>query len=64
MVARGCMVGRGACMVGRGHVWQRGVHGEEGHAWYTPPPTPHEIPPVIARAVRILLECILVKNYF
>ena len=52
-----------------------GMHGERGgvrgkrgvcvakggHAWYAPPPTP-EIRPVIARAVRILLECILVHN--
>ena len=48
--------------------WRRGggVHGEGGacvakggHAWYVPPP-PNEIRPVIARGVRILLECILV----
>ena len=63
----GCVV-KGACMVKRGCAWQRGacmvkggVHGERGacmakggRAWY-------EIRPVIARAVRILLECILVR---
>ena len=47
-----------------GHAWQRGdawrrgaCMAKGGHVWYTPPP---EIRPVIARAVRILLECILV----
>ena len=39
---------KGGGMRGRG-----GVRGEGGRAWY-------EIRPVIARAVRILLECILV----
>ena len=60
MVAPGvCVVARGACMVApRGHVWQKGgVCGERGCAWYAPPP---EIRLVIARVVRILLECILV----
>ena len=52
---------KGACVVkgsvhgeGAGCVWQKG-----GHAWYAPP---HERPLVIARAVRILLECILVMG--
>ena len=60
-------------MHGKGGVCgEGGVHGEGGAcvakggacvvkgrcAWYVP--LPHEIRPVIARAVRILLECILV----
>ena len=36
----------------------KGVCMAKGHAWYAPPP--NKIQPVIARAVRILLECILV----
>ena len=60
-VAKGGMHGKG------GHVWQRGacmargacvakggVRGEGGRAWYARP--------VIARSVRILLECILVSR--
>ena len=58
-----------ACMAKGGQrAWQRrGMHGkggvvcgEGGHAWHAPP---HEIRPVIARAVRILLECILVLSF-
>ena len=37
------------------------MHGERGACMAC---TPHEIRPVIARAVRILLECILVKCAF
>ena len=53
----GGMHGRGACMVG-GHVWQGackvgGMHCR-GSAWHT----------VNERAVRILLECILVRIKF
>ena len=55
----GCVHGRGAytargrsvCVVG----WQGGIHGWRGHAWERRP---------LQRAVRILLECILVKQYF
>ena len=71
----GCAWQRGACVVKGGHAWQRGacvakggvsgkggacvakggMHGEGGgHAWYARP--------VIARAVHILLECILLFN--
>ena len=53
-----CCKGGGVCMV------KGGMRGKGGHVWQrgacvvcTPP---HEIWPVIARAVRILLECILV----
>ena len=53
----------GACMEKGGHAWQRGgVHGERGCAWYACPP--HEIRPLNARAIRILLECILVVDSF
>ena len=45
---QGGMCGRGACMSG-------GVH-----AMHTPPPRHYKIRSVNARAVRILLECILV----
>ena len=60
-VAKGACMVKGACMAkggirGGGHAWQKG-----GHAWYAPP---FEIQPVIAWAVRILLECILVYNDF
>ena len=64
----GSVHGRGACMA-RGHVWQGGVHGG-GHAWQGG--ACHPCPPQILRlwhtvnerAVRILLECILVYNEF
>ena len=56
---------RGVCMAGecvwqRGHAWQRGACMTKGgrHAWYACPP--YEIRLVNARAVCILLECILV----
>ena len=65
----------GTYMAG-GHAWQGGVCGRScawqgimhgggmcggGHACHTcPPPTHYEIRSVNARAVRILLECILV----
>ena len=60
------MHGRGACMAGG--VCPGGVHGG-GHAWWragghayyaTPPDWYYEIRSVNERAVRILLECILV----
>ena len=64
IIAQGVHGKRGACVA-------KGVHGKGGmcgkggacmakggHAWYAPPP---EIRPVIARAVRIPLECILVQ---
>ena len=67
--------GRGG-MHGRGHVWQgacmaggvcmaRGACVAGGHAWHTRPP-PREIlrDTVNERAVRILLECILVIQLF
>ena len=44
----------GACVVKGG-----GMRGEGG-AYVVCTPPPHEIRPVIARAVRILLECIFV----
>ena len=67
---RGACVAKGVHGEGGWHVWQRGVcvakggacvvkggmHGKSGGVVCTP----HEIRPVIARAVRILLECILV----
>ena len=53
-----------------GYAWQQGVHGRGGmcavgHAWrwhvcHACPPPHYEIRSVNARAVRILLECILV----
>ena len=62
-----CMVGvciQGVCMAGavhsswgmqgRGHVWHGTVHGRGGHAW--------QERRLLKRAVRILLECILVFN--
>ena len=54
-VAVGCMHGRGACVAG-GCAWQGDMRGKGacmagGHAWHT----------VNERAVRILLECILVS---
>ena len=72
-VVKGGMHGEGgACMVKGGHVcqrggvWQRGVcmakggmHGKGGACVVCTPPL-YEIRPVNARAVRILLECILV----
>ena len=65
-MAKGACVAKGGHVWQRGHAWQKGgMHGEgkcawqkRGCAWYVHPP--HEIRPVIARAVRILLECILV----
>ena len=56
---------QGACMAG-GHAWQGGMHGRGGMHGGGPcmPPRHHEIRSVDARAVRILLECILVlKTY-
>ena len=68
-----CMVAPGGCVAKGGCAWQRGacvvkgvcmvkegVRGEGGMCGMHPTPHPHEIRPVIARAVRILLECILV----
>ena len=64
-VAEGDMHGIGVCMArgmhgkggvhGRGHVWWGGMHGR-GHALQILRDTVNE------RAVRILLECILVSN--
>ena len=70
MCGRGVCVAGGACMVVGEHAWQ-GVCG--GYAWRgacvaggmhttQAPPRHHEIQSVNARAVRILLECILVLN--
>ena len=63
-VHRGAGVAGEVCMAG-GHAWQGacmagGAHGG-GHACHTPssPPGHYEIRSVNARAVRILLECIL-----
>ena len=64
---QGGVHGRGACMA-RGHVWQGGVHGGGGHAWqgvhatHVPPQILRLRHTVNERAVRILLECILVYN--
>ena len=70
-----CVVGGGACvaggharpggewwgaMHGRGHAWWGGMLGR-GHACHTCPPGHYKIGSVNARAVGILLECILVK---
>ena len=61
----GGVCGRGVCMAG-GHVWQGGVCGG-GCAWQGgmhathAAPRHHEIRSVNTRAVRILLECILVQ---
>ena len=74
-----CMVARGMCVVARGHAWLRGactvaggwvcvvvggMHGCGGHAWL--PGGLHRIrqDTVNERAVRILLECILVRSTF
>ena len=51
-----CMAG-GMCGRGRGRAWQGGVH-----ATHAPSPGHCEIRSVNARAVRILLECILVLH--
>ena len=71
---RGCSGGRGGCVwLLRGHAWLLwggmhgcswgGICGEEGHAWQRGGGR-YEIQPVIAWAVCILLECILVwQNY-
>ena len=65
----GAGVVKGACMT-KGGLWQRGVHGKGGacmakgvgvRGMHTPL---YEIWPVNARAVRILLECILVYSCF
>ena len=56
MHGKGGVHGKGVCMVKWG-----GMHGERGgmRGMYHPPP-PHKIWLVIAWAVHILLECILV----
>ena len=51
---RGCMA-EGVCMAGG--AWQGGMHGR-GCVWQILRDTVNE------RAVRILLECILVRSYF
>ena len=51
MHGRRCVHGRGACMAGKGHA----CHAHPQH---------HDIRSVNARAVRILLECILVISKF
>ena len=73
---RGACVAGGVCvaggMCGGGHAWQEGVCGR-GHAWWgcvwhggacVAAPPPHQIlrDTVNERAVRILLECILVSK--
>ena len=68
MVKGGMCGERGTCIAKGGHAWQKGgMHGKRGacmvkggHVWYACPPPFYEIRPVNARAVRILLECILV----
>ena len=57
----GDMCGGGMC--GRGHAWQGGMHGR-GVCMPHMPPRHHKIQSVNARAVRILLECILVYIFF
>ena len=68
-VLRGGMHGEGRGVRGKGgHVWQKG-----GHVWQRGAcvvkggvrgmHAPYEIRPVNARAVRILLECILVSLF-
>ena len=61
---KGGICGKGRVCVVKGDVVKGGMHGEGGtcmakggHAWYAHPL--YEIRPVNARAVRILLECIL-----
>ena len=62
------MVEMGACVAGGVHGRGRGVHGRGAcmaggvHATYTP--GHYEIQLINARAVRILLECILVQISF
>ena len=67
MHGEGGVYGEGACVAKGGMHGEGGVRGKGGHAWqkrgeacmvWTPPF--NEIRPVNARAVRILLECILV----
>ena len=74
-MARGAYMAGGTCMAGGGHVWQEGMHGR-GHVWGRegvcmaggcachahPPDTMRYGRLVNARAVRILLECIIVEN--
>ena len=67
MYGRGCAwQGAHVCL---GDAWHGGMHGR-GHAWHAPPPNQILRDAVNERAVRILLECILVflfiriRNYF
>ena len=58
-----CVVARGVCGCSRGHVWllRVGVHfALGGHVW----DTTRYGDTINERAVRILLECILVPRYF
>ena len=62
---QGVYMAWGTCVAG-GHAWQGGVCGGDVHGrgacMPRMPPGHHKIPSVNARAVRILLECILVEH--
>ena len=60
MHGRGC-AWQGPCIVG-GHAWQGGMHGRGGPAWQGCMPQQILRDMVNERAVRILLECILVSE--
>ena len=55
-----CVVSQGACVAKGGMHGKGAMCGEGGHVWHACPSPLYEIRPVNARAVCILLECILV----
>ena len=61
----GGMCGRGACVAGGMHC-RRGAWMARGYAWHAHPSSPWQIlrDTVNERAVRILLECILVIRVY
>ena len=65
MVAGGaCMVVRGVCGCGEAYMVVGGMHGGGGHAWWQGGMHGIRGDTVNERAVRILLECILVCNMY
>ena len=61
-MSKGGVCGKGACAWRRGACMAKGgMHGKGGACVVCTPPL-YEIRPVNARAVRILLECILVQG--
>ena len=75
-MAKGGVCGKGGMCGEGGHAWQKGgvhgkggacmakggMHGKGGCAWQKGGHAWYEIRPIIARVVRILLECILVHK--